>query len=444
VPSLHEIAVSLHIKIGILENKKITVGNIATAVKKCEIESTIVEKIINEIDSEQVEKYCGNIHLRGNGDKRFQRAGTCGKNPVTSVGRLNLNLHKVKDNEAERTFKPIEEIVEFHGKKVYQEDITMIGVELATKMTYRDTVKEGKLFLNEFPSASTLNMRVIEYGEKISELHQEEIKNADIEIAFADGTKTHTQEKGKSKNEINVVLGNKNGNKVLMDVKVNRSWEDSARYLDENNALNEKAVIVGDADKEMRNALVNGNREFQMDLIHAFRLTGFKLWQDGEMTLYERKELIKTIEFILFPLKNSVEKHINDGNVDALGERINFTVDELKRISEDLYKSGCVKAADFIREYSNFIVTFARLAIEGRKVPWNSNIIERLMGEISKRAKHKWMRWTTRGLEAIMRIILTRYSCERIYETFKGNMMKNENLNYIKCEVNVIPVRGEL
>jgi transposase-like protein len=114
------------------------------------------------------------------------------------------------------------------------------------------------------------------------------------------------------------------------------------------------------------------------------------------------------------------------------------TVDGLKRISEDLYKSGCVKAVDFNRKYSNFIVTFARLVIEGRKVPWNTNIIERLMGEISKRAKHKWMMWTTRGLEAIMRIILTRYSCERIHETFKRNIMRNNNLNYIKYKVNII------
>lgn len=173
-------------------------------------------------------------------------------------------------------------------------------------------------------------------------------------------------------------------------MRVNRSWEESARYLDEHDALDEK------------------------------------------------------IESILYPLKNSVEKHIKDGNVEALGRRIDFTVDELKKIAEEVWKLGCPRAAAFIREYSNCIVTFARLALEGRKIPWNSNIIERLMAEISKRAKHKWMRWTTRGLEAILRIILTRYSCERIYETFKEKMMKLQNLIFIGCEVNVIPVRGGL
>ena len=30
---------------------------------------------------------------------------------------------------------------------------------------------------------------------------------------------------------------------------------------------------------------------------------------------------------------------------------------------------------------ANTIVTFAVLAVKGRNVPWNSNLIERLMGE---------------------------------------------------------------
>jgi hypothetical protein len=37
----------------------------------------------------------------------------------------------------------------------------------------------------------------------------------------------------------------------------------------------------------------------------------------------------------------------------------------------------------FIKEYSNSMVVFAKLALKGIRVPWNSNIIERLMGEIA-------------------------------------------------------------
>ncbi len=35
-----------------------------------------------------------------------------------------------------QSFKPVEDRIEFDGKKVYQEDIFVISAELATKMTY--------------------------------------------------------------------------------------------------------------------------------------------------------------------------------------------------------------------------------------------------------------------------------------------------------------------
>jgi len=47
-------------------------------------------------------------------------------------------------------------------------------------------------------------------------------------------------------------------------------------------------------------------------------------------------------------------------------------------------------------------VTFAEHAVEGFEVPWTSNPVERLMGEVSKRCKNQWMRWTAEGLEAIL------------------------------------------
>ncbi|RJS84655.1 hypothetical protein CW713_02305 [Methanophagales archaeon] len=48
---------------------------------------------------------------------------------------------------------PLEDRIELDGKKVYQEDISVISAELATKLTYRDAVKEGKQFIKDFPSA---------------------------------------------------------------------------------------------------------------------------------------------------------------------------------------------------------------------------------------------------------------------------------------------------
>jgi len=76
------------------------------------------------------------------------------------VGKLNLKLHRVRDKEEEKIFLLVEDRIEFDGKKIYQEDISVISAELATKMTYRDAVKEGKQFVKDFPSTCTINRRV--------------------------------------------------------------------------------------------------------------------------------------------------------------------------------------------------------------------------------------------------------------------------------------------
>jgi uncharacterized protein YlzI (FlbEa/FlbD family) len=443
VKSLHKVEVSLHVNIEISEDKKVTLGNIATVIKGIGIESKIAEQIIQTIDEKEVERLCGSKYQRGNGENRYQRGGTCSRDPVTAIGKLNIKLHKVVDADTNKTYKPIYDIVDFEGKKVYQEDISMISVELATKMTYRDTVKEGKFITKDFPSPCTVNQRVIEYGEKIQELNTDKIENAGIETAFSDGTKTHSQEKGLEKNEINVVIGMKNGKKVILGAKANESWNKMAKEMRSAKAVTNETVFCGDAEKEMKNAMTKDDDLYQLDLVHAARIAGFKLWEDKIMSLEERKTIVSKLERVLYTLKNSVEKHFVDKNTDDLKSRINTTVDELKKMSKELWKLGCRKTATFIKEYSNNMVVFAKFAVNGRKVPWNSNIIERLMGEIAKRIKHKWMRWTTKGLETIINIILVRYCSEENYEEFKNVIMKSENLIFIKTEVKIDSIRGE-
>jgi hypothetical protein len=87
-------------------------------------------------------------------------------------------------------------------------------------------------------------------------------------------------------------------------------------------------------------------------------------------------------------------------------------------------------------------VTFARLALEGVHVPWTSNRIERLIGEVSKRCKHQWMRWTTPGLETILRLLLTRSTMKSQYERFQAEMTHQTDQKYISTEVRVEPARG--
>jgi hypothetical protein len=57
------------------------------------------------------------------------------------------------------------------------------------------------------------------------------------------------------------------------------------------------------------------------------------------------------------------------------------------------------------------------------------------MGEVQKRCKHKWMRWTTQGQESILNLILTRYTNPENYEEFKNKILKRKNIKQIKTKI---------
>ena len=157
------------------------------------------------------------------------------------------------------------------------------------------------------------------------------------------------------------------------------------------------------------------------------RCSGYKLWEDKALDLNQRKGVINELKALLLSLKNVVVIHASD--TDRIGKKINQVVEGIEALASRLTDMGCRQSAKFLNEYSNTLVTFARLALNGIEIPWNSNTIERLMGEISKRIKHKWMRWTTEGLETILRLILVRYTEPKRYRDFRDTKMgQTDNL----------------
>jgi transposase-like protein len=111
-----------------------------------------------------------------------------------------------------------------------------------------------------------------------------------------------------------------------------------------------------------------------------------------------------------------------------LQKRISQTLRKLHKIAEELSEDGYLRAAEFIRKNAGFMVTFAELALEDIKIPYTTNRIERLMGEVSKRCKHKWMHWSTQGLKDILTIVLVRYTNKPLYDKFKKAYIHNENI----------------
>ena len=82
----------------------------------------------------------------------------------------------------------------------------------------------------------------------------------------------------------------------------------------------------------------------------------------------------------------------------------------------------------YIRQSANYLVTYARLAVKGERIPYTNNLIERLMGEVAKRVKNRWMHWSTVGLENMLNILLVRYCDKRLYSSLKENFYKIEDV----------------
>ncbi|MDH5795623.1 MAG: hypothetical protein OEZ24_05885 [Candidatus Bathyarchaeota archaeon] len=117
-----------------------------------------------------------------------------------------------------------------------------------------------------------------------------------------------------------------------------------------------------------------------------------------------------------------------------------MTLNDLKQLAKELIEDGLTTAAKFLRNSANYMITFARLAIKQVRIPYTNNLIERSMGEIAKRVKHKWMHWSTTGLENLLNILLTRYCDQerfnRLTKILKPKTHIHSNNGYIGEKAN--------
>ena len=144
-------------------------------------------------------------------------------------------------------------------------------------------------------------------------------------------------------------------------------------------------MAVSDNESSLRRVLLEKCDDYQACVLHCIRDVKFYLWQAG-LSKSERKSISGRVENMLWALRTLVEKHVATGNVAALRWRVDWALLELKKISCELLSVGLMSVSGFICNAANYMVTFARLALKGVVVPLTSNLVERLMGEIAKRA----------------------------------------------------------
>ncbi len=442
--------IDVRFTISIDEDKTVPLATLAEFVTEQNVESVLLESMVESLDAARVEALCGEKHAHGNGDQRFQRAGTDTRTAVTTAGEHEFDLHYVEDTAADNDessyFRPVEDVLSFDGQNRYQQDIAAKSVDLATSLSYRDAADHGDGISERMPSPTTINRRAKEYDSKLKQFLPDCVAGTDADAVIPDGTKCHSQDDDRTYHSVQATLGEDiaEESRSLLDLSVNADWDETAADLDDIDAVTDDATVVGDAEEGLVTAFTDKNRTHQLDLVHVGRTPDYNLWDDGVFSLNRRNEIVSEVIDEVFHLKNSVAKHRPNEEFAAIRSRIARTTERIEKTAWQLDQYGSEKAAGYLRRWLPSIVTFAEQAVEGFKMPWTSNPVERLMSEVSKRCKNQWMRWTTEGLEAILQLRLVKYADPEYYQSFLDELLQRSTKTAMSCDLSIESTRGKL
>jgi len=349
--------------------------------------------LVESLDAASVEALCGEKHAHGNGDQRFQRAGTDTRTAVTTAGEHEFSLHYVEDTAAspdESSYsRPVEDVLDFDGQNRYQQDIAAKSVDLATSLSYRDAANHGDSFVS-MPSPTTINRRAKRNTATSSNSSFQTVSLAQtLTPSFLTGqsatAKTTTARPTPSKQRSAKTPPKSHApcwicRSTLTGTKLPPNSMISAQSL--TTRRSSVTLIAAASSQPLPTKTVTTS-----DLVHVGRTLGYTLWDDGVFSLDRRKEIVSEVIDEVFHLKNSVAKHRPAEEFAAIRSRIARTRERLEKTAWQLEQFGSAKAAGYLRRWLPSIVTFAEHAVEGFEVPWTSNPVERLMGESASGAR---------------------------------------------------------
>jgi len=443
-----EITLTVQLVLTIDPSEQYPLAAISEVLVKQNITSLLVESLVECLNDLLVTNVCGPKHAHGNGNERFQRSVTRTRSAETTAGEHTFTLDYVEDTAAsddeQSHFRPVEKLIQFDGKRHYQEDISAKAVDHATTLSYQDAASAGDG--SEMPSPDTIQRRVKEYGKKLSSFVSDHIPGTETDIVIPDGTKCHSQDDNRSQHEVQITLPeNDDGeSRSVLDVSVNADWTDVAADLDEHNAITDDAAVVSDGERCLVTAFTEETREHQRDLVHVPRSLRHRLSVDGALDLETRKEIISEVSSELSQLKNSVEKHRPAEEYSAIRDRIARTRERIEKTTWQLEQFGSEKAAAYLRRGLPSMLTFAKKALDGVEVRWTSNPVERAMGEVANRCKRDWMQWSQVGLNAVLQLRLVNYQDPTFYSQFFDELLCRSTHKQIHCAVSVDATGGEV
>ncbi|KXA89517.1 hypothetical protein AKJ61_02715 [candidate division MSBL1 archaeon SCGC-AAA259B11] len=261
------------------------------------LEGEVVEKVIRDVEKEEVEGLCGGEYDR----TRYQRHGSKSRTFKTSVGALDLDLTRVRDKETGEVFAPVEEALAMPKRKVILEDVSLESIEQISKLSYRKAVETVQELSHSKLSKSTLWRRV-------QELEISAEPRSDADVILVDETKVHNQGEDPF-NYLHLVLGYNTEEEEysLLSAGVNVEWSEIRKELEKELDLS-NVYVVCDSDREINDAF-EGSKGIQICHFHAVKYVDYCLWKEDAPKNF-RKKMRRILKSRLHTLKKIKEVYL--------------------------------------------------------------------------------------------------------------------------------------
>jgi len=192
--------IDVRFELSIDDDKTLPLATLAEAVTDQNLEAVLLESLVESLDAASVEALCGEKHAHGNGDQRFQRAGTDTRTAVTTAGEhgslsttskiqpLPQTIQLLPARRRRSRLRRAEPLSAGHRRQ---------SVDLATSLSYRDAANHGDSFVS-MPSPTTINRRAKKYGHKLKQFLPDCVAGTNADAVIPDGTKCHSQDDDRS------------------------------------------------------------------------------------------------------------------------------------------------------------------------------------------------------------------------------------------------------
>ncbi len=345
--------------------------------------------------------------------------GRTTKTVKTSLGKLKLNLARMKCSSCKTTHSPFNIFFGLTRTINFTYEFQKKCCELVLNQSYRRSV-------NELKSIGNLDVKKNELHRIVNrcDLDFQNIKNLkDINSIMADGTgyKPHFEEQ---KGELKIVIGLNNLNRpVPIGAWIMKGWKAIGNEIKkENSPVNKKLVYKPIANVLITDgeiALINGLK----DLAHHEQRCQWHFIRDFKNAYVYQKAGSKTqcsefqnlIGTAINNCMDTLEKKTKEDLIKTIAE----SEIKLQELEVQLKKDKFLKSAVYVRNAREELFTHLKYILAtGEEVYRTTSIIERLMREFARRFKriaHNWSEAEKLG-RMLLRFTLDKKGWEEVWK----------------------------